>query len=169
MADAQKLDDRGEIASGRAGLAVEPAPVEQVAAHAEMREQPAVLEDIADAAAMPRNEDAALGVDQHLAVDGDAAAVRPHQAADDVDQGRLARARPAEQRRQPGRGREARVDPKAAAQVIDVDFQAHAAIRWTPMRRASSSEPSSASIEIAIETSVSRIAPASPPGTWVKV
>ena len=43
------------------------------------------------------------------------------------------------------------------------------AIRWTPMRRASSSEPSRASMEIAIDTRVSRIAPASPPGTWVRV
>ena len=134
-----------------------------------MREQPAVLEDVADAAMMARHEDAALGVDKHLAVDGDAAAVRPHQAADDVDQGRLARARPTEQRRQAGRGREARGDAEVVARVVDVDFQAHAAIRWTPMRRASSSEPSRASMEIAIDTRVSRIAPASPPGTWVRV
>ena len=134
-----------------------------------MREQPAVLEDVADAAMMARHEDAALGVDKHLAVDGDAAAVGPDQAADDVDQGRLARARAAEQRRQPGRGREARGDAEAAARVVDVDVQAHAAIRWTPMRRASSSEPSRASMEIAIDTRVSRIAPASPPGTWVRV
>ena len=58
---------------------------------------------------------------------------------------------------------------EAAARVVDVDLQAHAAIRWTPMRRASSSEPSRASMEMAIDTRVSRIAPASPPGTWVKV
>jgi hypothetical protein len=76
-----------------------------------------------------RDEDAALGIQQHLPVDGDAAAVGPDQAADDVDQGGLARARAAEQRRQAGRGREARGDAEVAARVLDVDLETHAAIR----------------------------------------
>ena len=42
-------------------------------------------------------------------------------------------------------------------------------MRRAPMRRASSSEASSAAIEIAIDTRVSRSAPASPPGIWVRV
>ena len=58
---------------------------------------------------------------------------------------------------------------KVAARVLDVDVEAHVATCRAPMRRASSSEPSRAAIEIAIDTSVSRSAPASPPGIWVRV
>ena len=134
-----------------------------------MREEAAVLEDVADAAAVLRHEDAALGIDQRLAIDHDAAAVRPDQAADDIDQRRLARARAAEQRRDAGLRGEARGEAKLAERVIDVDVEAHVATRGAPMRRASSSEASRAAIEIATETSVRRSAPASPPGTWVRV
>ncbi len=128
-----------------AGSPVEPAPVEQVAAHAEMGEQPAVLEDVADAPMVLGHEDAVLGVDQHLAVDGDAAAAR-------ASPGRR-RCRPTcscpspngpNSAGQAGSGREARADAEAAARMVDVDLEAHAAICRTPMRRASSSEPSSA-------------------------
>src|SRR5262249_25059654 len=147
----------------------EPAAIEQVLAHAEMREQAAVLEDVADAPAMLGDEHAARRVDQRRAVDDDAPALRPDQAANDVDQGRLARARAAEQRRHAGLCGELRGQPEAAARMLDVDVEAHAA-RWrAPIRRASSSEPSKAAIEMAIDTRVSRRAPTSPPGTWVKV
>src|SRR5262245_3561812 len=114
MVDSQKVDDRGEVRCRGAGLAVEPAPVEKVATHAEMREQATVLKDIADAPAVLGHEDAALGVDQHLAVDGDAAAIGLYQAADDVDQSALARARASEKRRQSGSSREASADAEAA-------------------------------------------------------
>src|SRR5438094_6603245 len=169
-ADAKQVDDRAKI--GRRAIVVaagEPASIEQVAAHAEMGEQPAVLEDIADSPAMLGNERAAPGVDQHLAVDGDLAAVGPDQAADDIDQRGLARARAAEQRRQARRRREARAELEAVARMVEVDVEAHAAICRTPMRRASSSEPSSAAMEIAIDTRVSLSAPESPPGICVRV
>ena len=134
-----------------------------------MGEQAAFLEDVADAAAVLGHEDAALGVDQHLAVDGDLAAIGPDQAAHDIDQGGLARARAAEQRRQSRGCRKTRAETEALARMVDIDLQAHAAICRTPMRRAKSSEPSSATIEMAIDTRVSRIAPASPPGICVRV
>ena len=118
---------------------------------------------------MARHEKAALGVEQRLAVDDDASALRPDQAGDDVDQARLARTRAAEQRRHTGLGGEARGEVEGAARMLDVDLEAHVATRRAPMRRASNSEPSSASIEIATDTRVSRNAPASPPGTWVRV
>src|SRR5580698_10559198 len=97
--DAQQLDDRAEVAGDAAVAAREPAAVQQVLAHAEMREQAAVLEDVADAATMAWHEHTALGVDQGLAIDDDAPALRPDESGDDIDQGRLARARAAEQRR----------------------------------------------------------------------
>jgi len=46
---------------------------------------------------MLRHEDARLGVHQGAAVEHDAAAIGPHQPCDQVDGGRLARPRPAEQ------------------------------------------------------------------------
>ena len=58
VADAQQLDDLVEAAAPRAA-AGEPAAVEQVAAHGQMREQPGILEDVADAPAMARDVDAA--------------------------------------------------------------------------------------------------------------
>ena len=134
-----------------------------------MRKQTAVLEDVADATAVLGHEQAALRVDQRLAVDHDAAAVGPDQAADDIDQRGLARARAAEQRRHAGLRDEACGQAKRVARMIDVDVEAHVATRGAPMRRASSSDASRAAIEITTETSVSRSAPASPPGTWVRV
>ena len=53
--------------------------------------------------------------------------------------------------------------------VPDIDGQRHSISRRRLALRAISSEASSASMEIATETSVRRKAPASPPGTCVKV
>ena len=168
-ADVQQFYHRGQIACRSAVRSREPAAVQQVVADAEVGEEPAVLEDVADAAPVLRNEHAPLGVDQHLAVDRDPAARGPQEPADDVDQGGLARPRATEQRREARCGREACREPEVLADVIDVDFQAHATARRAPIRRASSSDPSKASIDSAIDISVRRRAPASPPGTWVKV
>ena len=53
--------------------------------------------------------------------------------------------------------------------VIEIDLETHVVIPRAPMRRASSSDPSRASIEMAIEIRVRRSAPASPPGICVSV
>jgi len=169
MADAQQPDHRVEIRRRAAAAANEPASVQEVAPYAEMRKQPAVLEHVADAPSMRGHEDAAFGIDQGLPVDRDPAAIRTDQPAHDVDQAGLAGARAAEQRRQSRRRREAGLQPEGAAPVVYVDVEAHAVCRRAPMRRASSSDPSSASMEMAIDTRVSRIAAASPPGTCVSV
>src|SRR6202030_3062791 len=119
--------------------------------------------------AMPGHEHAAIGVDPGLAVDDHLAVLRLYQPGHDVDEGRLARAGTAEQRRQSRLRREARLEAEAAQCVADVDVEAHVATRRAPMRRASSSEDSRAAMEITIDTRVRRSAPASPPGTCVKV
>ena len=75
----------------------------------------------------------------------------------------------AEQRGQPPAAFERRVELERAEPVPDVDRQRHSTSIRRPTRRASTSEAISATIEMAIEISVSRSAPASPPGTWVKV
>ena len=59
-----------------AAVAGEPAAVEQVATHGEVREQPGVLEDIADAPPMAGHVDPVRGVEQRLAIEDDPAARR---------------------------------------------------------------------------------------------
>ena len=168
--DIQKFDHRRQIRRRAAVRPCEPATVKKVLANTEVGKQPAVLEDIADPPAVAGNEHPAFGVDEHLAVNGNAASCRANEAADDVDQRRLARPRAAKQRREAGLGGEACREPEVLTDVIDVDVQAHAtAVRRAPIRRASTSDPRSASMDIAIDISVRRSAPASPPGTCVKV
>jgi len=62
-----------------------------------MREQPCVLEYIADPAAMRRDMDARRGIVEGFAVNRDGAAIGPQQSCDHADQRRLAGARGAEQ------------------------------------------------------------------------
>src|SRR5262249_26803699 len=147
----------------------EPAAVKQVPANAEMGKQAAILKNVANTPAMLRHEDASLRVEQGRAIDRDAPAAGPDQAADNVDQRRLPRAGAAEQCSDRGLRDEARGQSKILSRMVDVDVEAHVATRGAPIRRASSSEASRAVMEIATEISVSRSAPASPPGTWVKV
>ena len=134
-----------------------------------MREEPRVLEDVADAAPVLRHEDAPLGVDQHASVDHDAPLVGTIEAADQVDQRGLAGARRAEQRRQPAGALEGGVEREGAEPVPDCDRQRHSTSMRRLIRRANTSEAISATMAMAIETSVSRSAPRRPPGTWVKV
>ena len=64
----------------------EPVSIEKVLADAQVREQPSLLKDVADAAPVLRHEDAAFGIGEDFAVDDHAAAVRADQAGDDVDE-----------------------------------------------------------------------------------
>ena len=75
MVDAEEFDHGREVACRAVTTGGEPASVEKVLAHAEMGEEAAVLEDVADAATVLRDEHATLGVDQGLAIDRDPAAV----------------------------------------------------------------------------------------------
>ncbi len=133
-----------------------------------MRKQPILLEHIADAAPVHRHEAPLLGIDQADAVDRDAAARRPHQAGDQIDDRALAGAGAAEQGREARSAGEARVEREAAELMVDVERQHQAPDNRRPIRRASISAASSAVIEITTEMIDKRSAPSSPPGTWVK-
>ena len=191
--DAEQRDDAVEFvavaATAREGRHA-PA-VAEVAAHRQMREQPRLLEDVADAALVHGHVDAAGCVEQGLAVERDAALRRPDQPGDDVDERRLARTRRPEQRRHPprrsrtprragrrpgGGGRRPRAScagadagGRSAAAALGCGGCAHR--RVCPIarrvRRASSSDSTRAASDSATEISVRRSAGPSPPGTWV--
>ena len=71
VADAEEVDHAAGVFRARA-LGQEPAAVVKVLPHGEMREEPCLLEDIAEAAAVRRHEEAAGGIDQHVAVERNA-------------------------------------------------------------------------------------------------
>ena len=148
----------------------EEAAVAQVLADGQVREQPRILEHIADAAPVLRHEDRAL----------------PYRPA----RGRRRRSCPASGRISPPIRLTSEVlpEPDGPNSAVSRPLVSKAASsskspsRWRmstgerhstsirlPTRRASTSEATSAAMAMAIEISVSRSAPASPPGTWVKV
>ena len=132
-----------------------------------MRKKAAFLEHVADAALVRRDEHAAFGVGQGVAIDDDPAVLGPDQPGDRVDERALAGAGTAEQGGQPARALEFRVQREIAEPMADGDAE-----HQTPAARrvaccATASEANNAAIEIAIDTSVSRSAAISPPGDWV--
>src|SRR5579884_2885627 len=133
-----------------------------------MREQPALLEHVADAALVRRHEDAALGVRRIRIKDRDVPALRPDQPGDRVDQRGLAGPGAAEQHGQPVAAGERGVEGKIPEPVRDGDAQHHDASR-AAARRAAASEANRASMATTIDTAVNRKAAASPPGTWVSM
>ena len=147
----------------------EPLPEQQVLPHREVREETPLLEYVADAPAVFRNEQSALRVHQHRIVQDDPAAIGANHAGDDIDERGLARAGAAEKCRQPARGDEARLQQERPEPVRNVDREAHYADILSSTRRAINSEMTSAPIEMTIDTSVSRSAPVSPPGICVRV
>ena len=168
MGDAEKIEDliEADMALAPGG---EPSPEQEILPHREVGEETSLLEDVADAPAMLRNEYPSVGIDQHGIVEDDPAAVGANDTGDDIDQRRLARAGAAEERREPPFGNEACLEQKGSKSVRDVDREAHSVHIFRPTRRASNSEMTTADIEIAIDTSVSRNAPVSPPGICVRV
>src|SRR5690349_24546729 len=75
----------------------EPTAEQEVLADREVREQAPLLEHVADAPAMFRDEDSTLGIDQRRIVENDAATVGTHDPGDHVDERGLARAGAAEE------------------------------------------------------------------------
>ena len=146
-------------------LLCKPAPVQQVLAHRQMREQARILKHIAQTAAMHRDIDPARTVEQHPPVAGDAPRIRPQQARHGIDDGRLARPRPPEQRGDPGRRREGNVQREACKSMAQMHIQRHAPAIRRATDRPTHSDRSSASIAMAMATSTSRNAASSPPGT----
>src|SRR5437870_4144955 len=130
-----------------------------------MRKEPTFLEDIADAAAVRRSVDAALGVEQHRPVDDDASPFRVQQPGDRVDHGGLACSRPTEQRGEAAPAAKMDIELEFAEAVFDIDLEhgAQSPERRRPVRRARISEASSATIGRTITTRVRRSAAGSPP------
>src|SRR5262249_46077573 len=138
------------------------------APHRHVRKQPAFLEDVADAPAVRRHVDALLRVEQHGAVELDAAAIGLDQPGGEVGDGGLAGPGGAEQRGDAFGGLELRCEAKVAEPFLDVDQQhGHSPWKRRPARRANHSDAISATSASTIATTTRRPAAASPPGTLV--
>src|SRR5699024_2009045 len=97
VADAEHLDHMVHVlARGVPGR--EPRAIAQIPPHGEMGEEPTLLKDVAEAAAVRRQADASLRVKQHPVPRRNPARIRLQETGDRVDDGRLARTRPAEER-----------------------------------------------------------------------
>ena len=130
-----------------------------------MREEARLLKNHADPAPAGGDVDAFGGIEEDALVQHDTARFGSPQPGDHAHDRRFARPGPAEERRHAVLDRKRRVEREIAAPVRDLDGKAQAAVRARRARRASSSEASSAPSAITMETTLSRSAPASPPGT----
>ena len=133
----------------------EPAAVEQVLAHAEMREQAAVLEDVADAAAMAlartRPRSVSTSVSPSMTMRPRCGRIRP---ATMSTRRRLARARAAEQRRHAGlRRRSARRGGSCRARCSTSTSRLMSPRAGRRCGAPAARSRAGRSIEIAIETS----------------
>ena len=97
--DVQQLDDGLEIEPVLARRALE--AEQQIVADGKMRKQAAVLEHIADTAAMHGRDRCRGAVEENAIADDDAPAVGRQPAGDGLHDRSLARAAATEQRRQP--------------------------------------------------------------------
>ena len=95
-ADAKRLD-HGFEGNPPFRARREPSPEQQILPDAEMREKLAVLEHEPDASPIFRHIHPRLDVDQCAFVEHDASSIGSRQPGDQIDGGRLARPRPAEQ------------------------------------------------------------------------
>src|SRR5262249_55953292 len=115
------------------------------------------------------HEQAGIGVDQHRAVDGHPATVRPGQTGDQIDERSLARTGTAEQGGEPALARPANVEGEGSEPLPEIDLDRHADSAPRRGRRTTSSEARIAPSERRMETKVRRSAPTSPPGTCSRV
>ena len=95
--------------------------VEQVGLDVEVREKQCVLEYVAEPSLVRRQVDAASAVEQRLAVDDDASALRAADAGDRVDDAGLARARAAEQTDDRRLGAKRDLELEHAEPLLDVN------------------------------------------------
>ena len=169
VADIEQLDHVFECR--RVGFAAaDPAPVFQILPDSDVRKQPAFLEHIADAPAPGRHVDSRGTVEQHFAIELDAAAIRPHETGNHVDHAGLARARGAEQRGHAGFARERDVAARTRRGAFRHRPRAcYSPCRRAVARRASHSDATSAAKQMTMATTTSLSASASPPGTCVNV
>ena len=174
MAKPQQVDDalEGDAVAAAAG---EGSAIAKVPAYREMRHQSRLLEHHADTPAMNRHGDPALRVEQRLTGHRNATPIRSRQPGDEIDHRGFARTRATEQGGQARAGGERDLEAEGAPVQRDVDIERrghrgpHPVPRRRARRRASSSDTRRAVIDRATEIRVRRKAPASPPGTCVRL
>ena len=97
VADAEEIDDLrrpcGDVLRRRA-----PMSIQKVVAHAQMRKQPLLLEDVTQTPPLRWHIGACVAIEQNRVIEHDAAAIGPDQAGEDVDERGLAGAGAAEER-----------------------------------------------------------------------
>src|SRR5262249_7003816 len=128
-----------------------------------------LLKHISDAPPVSRDKNAGRGIDERCAIDSDPPPIGTNKAADDVDERGFSRAGLSEERGQPPLRDEAHFQCEDAQLMRDIDLDRHSVQILRPTHRAINSDTMRAAMEMAIDTSVRRSAPASPPGTWVNV
>ena len=154
IADAEETGDVAKI--GARGGAREAATVEQVLPDRHVGKESRILKDIADAAAMRRDEDPAGRVKERVGPERDVPFIGAQEARDGIDDAGLARARAAEERGDARARPDVDVEREAAQCMAEADRERHA---W-PMRRATArlthSARASAPIATAMATRASR-------------
>ncbi len=106
-------------------IAREPGTIKKVLAHGEMREKAIFLKDIAETAAIWRNENPLRGVCEDRAIHGDPATIWADQTSNDVDKGRLPRPRLAEKCDKPALGRELGFKRESPEMMRNIDLYCH--------------------------------------------
>src|SRR5581483_5150488 len=127
-----------------------------------------ILEHIADVPPPRRHVEALCGVVEHIAVNGDGAAIGPEQPGDHVDQRGLAGTRSAEQAGDAAFALEGGFKREFAESFSHVNPQ-HGQFPCSRAvaRRAKTSAPISAANAVTTETTTSRSAAVSPSGVWI--
>ncbi len=141
--------------------------VQQVGFDVEVRKKQPILEYVAEASLVRRQVDAASAVEQRLAVDDDASALRTADARDRIDDAGLARARATEQADDRRLGAKRDLELERPEALLDVNVDHRPAVLRD--RRVSHSEAISAAIDRTTAKSDRRSAWASPPGICVNV
>ncbi len=126
-----------------------------------------ILKHNADTAPVRGDKNAAFPIDENTAVELDCSPVRAHQPCDKIERQRFARTGRAKQRGNAIAVLESHVEVEAFDLERDIELDHSRFARIFPARRWTISEATSAANEIAIDTTVNRMAFASPPGTCV--
>src|SRR6202040_2217959 len=144
-----------------------PSPPEaKVVLHALMGKEPRVLKHATRTPQAGGNKDVGAGIDDHLAIDCDAAGLRPNEAGDRIDDGRLAGARRPEECRDAAElDVKGGIERETALRVTERNLDRHAPSAARMRRSANPARitPMSAS---ATERPARRAASISPPGCW---
>ncbi len=150
----------GDLAvSGRTS----PVAVEEVALHAQMREETGALEDHAHTPTFRTDVQPRAAVEEGLSVKNDGALIRPAQSRDETDQGRFAAARRAEDADSLSPDREVHIEEKTAETLLQRHAKLHPQSLLT-MRLPSHSWKTSTTTEMTMETAQRLSAMTSPFG-----